>query len=119
MSRDTTSFQLIEWGWRVSCRLSCLDCYWSFCAIQVRMYRVRVAYPRQLTPYFTAGSVTTYRPVVVLHGILASDTAMEEFVQYIQTAHPGTQVLNVDAYNDLVSRLPLRLMAGICPDRLT
>eukprot|EP00731_Ephydatia_muelleri_P021338 Em0013g1065a len=33
-------------------------------------------------------------------GILASDTAMEEFVQYIQTAHPGTQVLNVDAYND-------------------
>eukprot|EP00731_Ephydatia_muelleri_P021332 Em0013g1059a len=53
------------------------------------------------------GSVTTYRPVVVLHGILASDTAMEEFVQYIQTAHPGTQVLNVDAYNDLFSVLPM------------
>lgn len=59
-----------------------------------------------------AGIVITYRPVVVLHGIVASDASMAGFVNYIQTAHPGTQVLNVDGYNDLVSSLLLRCLRG-------
>ena len=49
--------------------------------------------------------VCAYRPVVVLHGIFASQDSMAGFVQFIQTAHPGTQVLNVDAYDDLVRQL--------------
>lgn len=48
-----------------------------------------------------------YRPVVVLHGVLSSNDSMTDLVQFIQKAHPATDVLNVDAYNDAVSnRIP-------------
>ena len=47
-------------------------------------------------------SVNGYRPVVVMHGILSSYDSMTNMVQFIQKAHPGTEVLNVDAYNDAV-----------------
>ena len=47
--------------------------------------------------------VNGYRPVVVMHGILSSSDYMTDMVQFIQNTHPGTMVLNVDAYNDAVS----------------
>ncbi|KAL5470902.1 hypothetical protein EMCRGX_G028956 [Ephydatia muelleri] len=48
-----------------------------------------------------------YRPVVVLHGVLSSNDSMTDLVQFIQKAHPATEVLNVDAYNDADSLLPM------------
>ena len=50
-----------------------------------------------------ASSANGYRPVVVMHGVLSSSDTMTDLVQFIQKAHPGTMVLNVDAYNDAVS----------------
>eukprot|EP00731_Ephydatia_muelleri_P021337 Em0013g1064a len=52
-------------------------------------------------------SVNGYRPVVVMHGILSSYDSMTNMVQFIQKAHPGTEVLNVDAYNDADSVSPM------------
>ena len=37
-----------------------------------------------------------------MHGILSNDEAMTLLVNYIKNAHPGTEVYNVAAYNDLV-----------------
>ena len=44
-----------------------------------------------------------YRPVIVMHGILSSATAQRQLVDMIQQAHHGTEVLNVDMFNDLES----------------
>lgn len=38
-----------------------------------------------------------------MHGILDKYTSMDGLVAMIQEAHPGTEVYNVDAFNDLVS----------------
>ena len=38
-----------------------------------------------------------------MHGIFDDYTSMNELVQYIERAHPGTDVYNIDAFNDLVS----------------
>ena len=48
-------------------------------------------------------SAKGYRPVVVMHGILSGAEDMNDLVQFIQTAHPGTNVLNVNAFNYAVS----------------
>ena len=52
---------------------------------------------------FVVSSANAYRPVVVMHGILSSYDYMTDMVQFIQKAHPGTEVLNVNAYNYAVS----------------
>ena len=46
-----------------------------------------------------------YRPVIVMHGILDKPESMDQMVAFIQDAHPGTDVYNVDAFNDLVSHI--------------
>ena len=67
-----------------------------------------IATPRlwALTPISSldriVSSANAYRPVVVMHGILSSYDSMTDMVQFIQKAHPGTEVLNVDAFNDAV-----------------
>ena len=33
-----------------------------------------------------------YKPVVVMHGIFSSNKDMEDLVDLIKTAHPGTEV---------------------------
>lgn len=38
-----------------------------------------------------------------MHGILASGDSMQGMADFITSAHPGTEVLSVDAFNDLVS----------------
>ena len=38
-----------------------------------------------------------------MHGLLSGPASMETLKGFIEAAHPGTEVLNVDAYNDLVS----------------
>ena len=43
-----------------------------------------------------------YRPVILMHGLLVSSDAMDSLEQRILTAHPGTPVFNIDAYNDAV-----------------
>ncbi len=49
-----------------------------------------------------AGPVCGYRPVVVMHGILESYRSMDKLVGFITTAHPGTDVLNVEDFDYLV-----------------
>ena len=43
-----------------------------------------------------------YRPVIIMHGIFASEKSMDDLVSMIRSAHPGTDIYNVDAYNDAV-----------------
>ena len=43
-----------------------------------------------------------YRPVILMHGLLVSSEAMDSLEERILTAHPGTPVFNIDAYNDAV-----------------
>ena len=38
-----------------------------------------------------------------MHGILSNAETMTELVQFVKKAHPGTEVYNVDLYDDLVS----------------
>ena len=38
-----------------------------------------------------------------MHGILRSYKDMEDLVIFIEDAHPGTEIHNVDAYNYFVS----------------
>lgn len=38
-----------------------------------------------------------------MHGILDKYTSMDTLVAMIKEAHPGTEVYNIDAFNDLVS----------------
>lgn len=40
-----------------------------------------------------------YRPVILMHGVLTGALDMKELEHRIQGAHPGTAVLNVDAYS--------------------
>ena len=40
-----------------------------------------------------------------MHGILSDAEAMTQLVGYIKNAHPGTEVYNVDAYNNLVRQM--------------
>ena len=40
-----------------------------------------------------------------MHGIFSDAEAMTQLVGYIKNAHPGTEVYNVDAYNDLVRQM--------------
>lgn len=41
-----------------------------------------------------------YRPVILMHGLFASSETMDILEKMITAAHPGTQVQNIDAYND-------------------
>lgn len=47
--------------------------------------------------------VHSYRPVVLMHGILAGPSDMKDIMQFIDATHPGTPMLVVDAFNDMVS----------------
>jgi len=48
------------------------------------------------------GLVAAYRPVIIMHGILGGYKHMEELAGFVREAHPGTEVYNVNAYNDHV-----------------
>lgn len=55
-----------------------------------------------------------YRPVILLHGILSSALDMEILRDRILAAHPGTDILNVDLYEDLDSIKPMsEQVAGV------
>lgn len=41
-------------------------------------------------------SVLGYRPVVLMHGIAADASSMDPVVTWIQSAHPGTYVKNIE-----------------------
>lgn len=47
--------------------------------------------------------VAGYKPVIVMHGINDDAKGMTTMVEFIQDAHPGTEVYNVDAFNNLDS----------------
>lgn len=40
--------------------------------------------------------------MIVMHGILDDASSMDDLVALIKQTHPGTDVYNVDVYNDLV-----------------
>ena len=42
--------------------------------------------------FFSFKEAVSYRPVIVMHGVLAGPSDMDSFVDMIKTAHPGTQV---------------------------
>lgn len=46
-----------------------------------------------------------YKPVIVMHGINDDAKGMTTMVEFIQDAHPGTEVYNVDAFNNLVCQI--------------
>ena len=48
-------------------------------------------------------AVDGYRPVILMHGILNDAESLQQLVNMITRSHNGTQVLNVDAFNDLAS----------------
>ena len=55
-----------------------------------------------------------YRPVILLHGILSSALDMGILRDRILAAHPGTDILNVDLYEDLDSIKPMsEQVAGV------
>ena len=43
-----------------------------------------------------------YRPVIVMHGILDDAESLDQLVSFIKTAHPGTTVHNINAFNEMV-----------------
>jgi len=42
----------------------------------------------------------TYRPVVLMHGVLSNAEYMEHVRNFITAAYPGTQILNVNLFDD-------------------
>lgn len=47
--------------------------------------------------------VFSYRPVVLVHGILNGPTEFNDFLKILETYHPGTETVVIDAYNDFQS----------------
>ena len=46
-----------------------------------------------------------------MHGILDSYKSMDDLIAFINAAHPSTDIYNIDAYNDIVSRdYPLSML---------
>lgn len=56
---------------------------------------------------FVVTIVGAYRPVIIFHGIFADAQSMEGLVKMIQTASPGTQVHNIDGFDDVDSMKPM------------
>ena len=52
-------------------------------------------------------SLGAYRPVIIFHGILSNAKNMEDLVDLIQSAEPGTQVYNIDGFDDSDSLKPM------------
>jgi len=44
--------------------------------------------------------VSSYKPVVLLHGILSAHEEMEVMANYITSAHPGTEIHNIALYEN-------------------
>lgn len=42
----------------------------------------------------------TYRPVILMHGVLSSAKYMEPMRDFITSAYPGTKILNVDLFDE-------------------
>ncbi|XP_075167161.1 palmitoyl-protein thioesterase 2 isoform X1 [Haematobia irritans] len=49
--------------------------------------------------YF-ANVVFTYKPVVLLHGVLSGSESMASLQRFIETEHPGTKVYNCDLFSN-------------------
>lgn len=49
--------------------------------------------------------VGAYLPVIVLHGIFSDAANMDSLCDMIQSAHPGTQIYNIDGFDDMDSVL--------------
>ncbi|XP_064383693.1 lysosomal thioesterase PPT2-A-like [Halichondria panicea] len=48
-----------------------------------------------------------YRPVIIFHGIFGTSAHMDDLVALIKGAHNGTEVHNIDGYDDLQSLTPM------------
>ncbi|XP_070581666.1 lysosomal thioesterase PPT2-A-like [Ptychodera flava] len=53
-----------------------------------------------------------YKPVIIIHGLLDDPSAFTGLTQFIQEAHPGTNVSVIDLFDDLESLLPLWQQVG-------
>ena len=55
-----------------------------------------------IVPIFviSVNNVSSYKPVVLLHGVLSAHEEMEVLAGYITSAHPGTVVHNIALYED-------------------
>jgi palmitoyl-protein thioesterase len=49
------------------------------------------------------GKAASYRPIIVMHGILSGPNDLKSFIAMITTAYPGIEVHDISAYNDLNS----------------
>lgn len=52
-------------------------------------------------------SSEAYRPVIIVHGLFDGPKQFKTLVEFIQTAHPGTDVTPIDLYDDISSVKPL------------
>ena len=43
--------------------------------------------------------------MIILHGIFSSNESMSELVSMVTSAHPGTQIYNIDGYDNVESIL--------------
>eukprot|EP00794_Sanderia_malayensis_P005608 gene5608-6298_t len=50
---------------------------------------------------------TSYKPVILVHGVLSDGEAMHQLKSFIQEANPGTIVTSLDIYDHLSSFVPL------------
>ena len=57
--------------------------------------------------YCCATTVGAYRPVIMFHGIFSDAKNMDNLQDMIQTASPGTQVFNIDGFDDADSLKPM------------
>ncbi|XP_013388652.1 lysosomal thioesterase PPT2-B [Lingula anatina] len=53
------------------------------------------------------GVSESYKPVILMHGILSSQRDLNDLKAFIKKAHPGTETYNIDAFNDLLSLEPM------------
>ena len=58
---------------------------------------------RYLSQTVLSSDVGAYRPVIIFHGILSDAKNMNDLKGFIQDAGPGTQVYNIDGFDDLDS----------------
>ncbi|NP_001085801.1 lysosomal thioesterase PPT2-B precursor [Xenopus laevis] len=49
----------------------------------------------------------SYKPVILVHGLLSSSKSFDKLIQFIKKAHPGTDIYPVDMFNHLKSLNPM------------
>ena len=77
---------------------------------------VRVVVPLLVVFLILLRPGDTYRPVVLMHGVLSNAKYMEHVRNFITTAYPGTQILNVNLFDDRESLTEMQKQLDVVRD---